>query len=133
MPASIETEETINVGVKVLVESISRVNDYGVMFEDDGETGYFYAFELGADDYNILDAMHIYNVVSVVDRKKPSLLQVAWSEDGLKVALIINGSPHAIVDFEIKRGYCRTNFPSPDRSWTSFTHEWSDAAFDPFC
>ena len=103
-----------------------------VFFEDDGDTGYFYDLDTCAESNQILDALHIYNVVSVVDKEKPSLAQIEWSEDGLRAPLFINGYAHAVFDFAGKRGYCRTNFPSPEKKWTSFGHEWSNAALDSF-
>ncbi len=80
----------------------------------------------------ILDAVHIYNVKNIVDRDKPSILCIVWSEDGNKCALLINDYPHAAFDFVAKRGYCRTNFPNfshPGKDgWLRSDHSWSDDA-----
>jgi hypothetical protein len=104
----------------------------GVVFQDDGETGYFYALDLTKSDDQIVDALHIYNVGSVTDRHLPSTLCIIWSEDGTKAALLINGYAHAVFDFSARRGFCRTNFPKfADRSphgWQSSDHSWSDQA-----
>ncbi|HJY28378.1 MAG TPA: DUF2251 domain-containing protein [Pyrinomonadaceae bacterium] len=133
MPATIEAEETIRVGHETLVVSTSPITEYGVVFEDDGETGYFYGLDTSRNEgKQILDALHIYNVRSVIDKEKPSQVQIAWSEDGLKAALYINGYPHAVFDFAGKRGYCRSNFPSPNEEWTTFGKEWSDAVLESF-
>jgi hypothetical protein len=133
MPSTLEAEETIQVGHETLVSCNSPVTNFGVFFEDDGETGYFYGLDtLLNEGDQILDALHIYNVRSVVDKEKPSLVQIVWSEDGLKAALYINDYPHAVFDFAARRGYCRTNFPSPNEKWTNFDKEWSDAAIDSF-
>jgi hypothetical protein len=76
--------------------------------------------------------MHIYNVANVVDRDKPSQVEVVWSDDGSKCALLINGYPHAAFDFSARHGYCRTNFPNlrnpEDGSWVQADHSWSDEA-----
>lgn len=44
------------VGTPKVLESFSKHIPYGVVFEDDGDTGYFYA----ASQDGILDALHIY-------------------------------------------------------------------------
>ena len=46
------------------IESLSPENNYGVVFEDDGETGYFYAVEKDKEGHGlkVLDALHIYEV-----------------------------------------------------------------------
>ena len=56
------------------------------MFEDDGDTGYFYA----RDGESIVDAMQLYVVETFKDRDKPATLQIAWSDDGLKAVLVIH-------------------------------------------
>jgi hypothetical protein len=133
MPFTVEAEETIQVGHETFVGSRSTVTSYGVFFEDDADTGYFYGLDTSLNEGSqILDALHIYNVRSVIDRGKPSVVQIVWSEDGLKAALYINDYPHAVFDFAARRGYCRTNFPRPNERWTSFEKEWSDAALDSF-
>lgn len=127
---SIGLEETIQVGNEVVLSSDSSNTDYGVVFDDDGTVGYLYAIEFRGEHYDIIDAMHIYNVSSVVDRDKPSTIQILWSDDGLKAALLINDYPHAVVDFANHEGFCRSNFPSPRPNWTR--PEWSDHALDSF-
>lgn len=135
MSSTIETEATIRVGEATIIASCSPSTEYQVVFEDDCETGYFYGLDNTRDDHRILDALHVYNVSAVVDKDKPSLVQIIWSEDGFKAALLINEFPHAVFDFEAKRGYCRTNFPnlpSSDANWSTQPKEWTDAAMDLF-
>jgi hypothetical protein len=76
--------------------------------------------------------MHIYDVAQVVDRDKPSLVQLVWSGDGLKAALVINRYPHAVFDFEARRGFCRTGFPPPNPNWCTNDHAWDDMALELF-
>jgi hypothetical protein len=125
-------EQTFKPGEDVNVASDSPVHPHSVFFEDDGETAYFYALDLSRSDDMIVDAVHIYNVTNVTDRGRPSTLSMEWSVDGLKCALLINGFPHAVFDFSIKRGFCRTNFPNfqttPQGCWPSSDHSWSDDA-----
>jgi hypothetical protein len=128
-------EVTFQPGDLTIFASDSFVEPYSAFFEDDGDTGYFYACDrLRADD-SIVDAVHIYNVANVTDRQKPSTLIIVWSEDCLKCALLINRYPHAIFDFAAKRGYCRTNYPNfraHDGKWAGEDHSWSDEAMQSF-
>jgi hypothetical protein len=120
------------VGTPVTIPSGSPDNRHGAFFEDDGDSGYFYALDLSRPEDRVVDAVHIYNVENVVDRYRPSLVNILWSEDGSKCALLINNYPHAVFDFSAKRGYCRTNFPnfeeSADERWRKSDHSWSDEA-----
>ncbi len=125
-------EQTFHVGRDVFIAEDAPDGRHNAFFEDDGETGYFYAVDLGRSENRILDAVHIYDVANVVDRDRPSTLSIAWSEDGTKCALLINGRPHAAFDFAAKRGYCRTNFPNfpihAEGRWLKSDHSWSDDA-----
>ena len=132
MPSSIQVQKTITVGKSSTIESPSPCTHYSVVFEDDGKTGYFYGLDKSKGDDPICDALQVYNVAAVADRDTPSVVQIAWSHDGLKAVLVINRYPHAIFDFQAKRAYCRTNFPAPDRRWTAFGHEWEDSALNLF-
>ena len=125
-------QEIIHIGVETSVFGESHKGRFATVFEDDGETGYFYALDAEKPDNQICDAVHIYNVKDVVDKDIPSKIEIAWSEDGLKSVLLINDFPHAIFDFLAKRGYCRTNFPPSDKGWTKFEHEWTDEALELF-
>jgi hypothetical protein len=127
---SIGLEEQIRVGDEVVLSSNSSTSNYGVVFEDDGTVGYLYAIEFSGAQNTIVDAMHIYNVSSVVDRDKPSTIRILWSDDGLKAALLINNYPHAVIDFNTRQGFCRNNFPSPDPNWT--LPEWHDQILEDF-
>jgi hypothetical protein len=128
MPATIGAQSEIRVGKRSTLESNSPSQPFAAVFEDDGETGYFYALDLRQKDDPIQDAVHIYNVAAVSDRKIPSTVQIVWSSDGLKAGLIINRYPHAVFDFAVKRAVCRTGFPPPcpRRGWTG--HDWDDSA-----
>ena len=132
-PAAVITvEQEISVGKPVVVDGLSPVTRFAVVFEDDGDTGYFYGLDTTRKDNRILDALHIYDVKGVTDGDVPSVVQIMWSTDGLKSALLINKYPHAIFDFEAKRAYCRTAFPPPIESWSAEGHEWDDKALGLF-
>ena len=130
MPPVVVARETITVGSPVVVEGPAPASSYGVLFEDDGTTAYFYGLDSSQPGSPIVDALHIYNVVSVADKEVRSKVEIAWSTDSRKAVLFINHYPHAVFDFEARRGYCRTGFPPADRGWTEHSHEWSDAAVD---
>ena len=132
MSALLCAEETFTVGEPTVVDAMSPTLDLAVVFEDNGETGYLYAAALCGSEIEICDAVQIYNVESVTDREIPSTIQLIWSEDGQKALLLINRYPHAVFDFEAKRGYCRSNFPIPNPDWSDFDHTWDDAALDLF-
>ena len=123
---------TFQPGDNSFVAEDSPNGQFSAVFEDESDTGYLYAVDIPKTDHIILDAVHIYNVANVADKDHPSTLEIVWSEDGLKCALLINGFAHAAFDFAAKRGFCRTNFPNlPDyeeRPWSRSNHTWSDDA-----
>ncbi len=132
MPIAITAVEELHVGNPVVIESAAPHSRFAAVFEDDGETGHFYALDNSQSDQPIQDAMHIYDVEEISDRDTPSHVKIAWSTDSMKVELLINGHPHAVFDFSAKRGYCRSGFPPPPASsgWTG--HQWSDEALRLF-
>ncbi|KAF0813450.1 hypothetical protein IGB42_01801 [Andreprevotia sp. IGB-42] len=134
MPIQITAEQEITVGQTVVIEAPAPAGHFMAAFEDDTETGYFYALDLSRPDSPIEDALHIYNVSNVKDKALPSLLKIGWSLDSRKAVLLINGYPHAVFDFDARRGYCRTGFPPPDESspWGAHSHAWLDEATDLF-
>lgn len=130
-------KESFKPGQHCYLASDSPSMPYSVVFEDDGETGYFYAWERDAEaSGRILDAVHVYNVASIVDAERTSTAELVWSRDGGKAVLLINAYPHAAFDFDAKRRYCRTNFPNfplqSEEEWRKASHEWDDAVMDYF-
>ena len=121
-------------GEETFYASDSPTSSYSGVFEDDGRTGYLYAYDRAApQEARILDACHIYNVTNVVDRDRPSEVEIIWTADGLKAALLINGFAHAVVDFAARRAYCRTNFPPPGGPWRAETRApWDDSLLADF-
>ncbi|MBO0752455.1 MAG: DUF2251 domain-containing protein [Bradyrhizobiaceae bacterium] len=129
--ASVVTRETIRVGDARVVQSGSSMGRYQAVFEDDGATGYFYALDMSRSGNPIVDALHVYDVNSVADRDQPRDLQILWSSDGLKTVLFLNSYPHAIYNFEDRRGCCRTGFP-PAAIGLGASHDWQDAEMEHF-
>ena len=107
-------EDTFVVGVECYFDSVSPDDRFGVSFEDNGETGYFYAI-LMKPEQNLVDGLHIYNVADVSDGHIPSNIKIAWTDDGNVASLLLNNYCHAVFDFNKKAGYCRNGFP-PNRS-----------------
>ena len=130
MSVNVVTKQQITVGTEEFVEGAAPDGSFVVVFEDDGDTGYFYALDQSQPGQSIQDAMHIYNVANVTDNHLPSVVELGWSPDNCKAVLLINEYAHAIFDFSAKRGYCRTGFPPPSENWHG--HDWDDSAFKLF-
>ncbi len=112
----LDLEDMFVVGEDTFFDSISPTLPFGVTFEDDLTTGYFYAITT-EPKLGILDALHIYNVANVTDKEKPCKIQILWTDDGTIASLLINDYCHAIFDFESKAGYCRNAFPDWQGDW----------------
>jgi hypothetical protein len=81
MPVKLVAEQEIKVGESAVLEGPSPSTPFAAVFEDDGETGYFYALDTTQGENPILDALHIYDVESVSDRHRPSKVRIVWSPD----------------------------------------------------
>ena len=121
-------------GEETFYASDSPTSSFSGVFEDNGETGYFYAYDRAApEDARILDSCHIYDAADVVDRDRRSEVTVLWSRDGLKAALLINHYAHAVIDFRGRRAYCRSDFPPPTGQWRAEVRiPWNDALLAEF-
>jgi hypothetical protein len=119
--------QEFHVGTPTVIEAPSPEGQFGVVFEDDGTTGYFYALDSECGEEPFVDALHIYSVEGVTDRHFPSFVHILWSSDGSKACLIINRYPHAMFDFSNKKSYSRDVFPepAPRSQWTH--HAWDDS------
>jgi hypothetical protein len=126
MRATTCIEQSVIFGEKTCLDSTSPKTQFGVVFEDDGQTGYFYALDLKREGQQILDALCIYDVSSITSSERRSLVQILWSEDGMKAALLMNSHPHAVFDFQTQHGWCRTGFPVPSGDWSREGHHWDE-------
>ncbi|WP_163464415.1 DUF2251 domain-containing protein, partial [Escherichia coli] len=72
MTILVTAQEQIIVGQEKVIESLAPEGTFAAVFEDDGETGYFYALDESAEGNPIQDALHIYNVEDISDRNIPS-------------------------------------------------------------
>ncbi len=102
-----------------------------VVFEDDGDTGYFYATD--GSQQEIFDALLVY------DRSDSGALQpgeeafVVWNPARQRAGLYYHDSFQAIFDFSAKRGVCRSGFPTevPTQfGWSKVGHGWDDSMAD---
>ncbi len=125
-----ELEEYI-VGQENVLFCPSPLNNYEVVFEDDGKTLYFYGMDRSLDGNPIVDALHIADVDSITDGHLPSSVHIVWSGDGLKALLLINNHPHAAFNFLSQYAYCRTGFPG-NRNWSTRGHDWDDTVMELF-
>jgi hypothetical protein len=130
MPIHVVAEQQLLVGQPTVIEGAAPEGSFVAVFEDDGETAYFYAVDRSLEQSPIRDAVHVYDVAQVTDREKPSTVSVGWSVDNQKVVLLINDYPHAIFDFQQKQGFCRSGFPPPlaNGEWSTRGHEWDGSA-----
>lgn len=112
-------------GDKCVLESWFEGTPYGIIFEDDDDTGYFYAAH---EAQGILDALHIYNVHDIADRDIPSTISLLWDETFDLAALEINGYIHGVFDFIARAGYCRNAFPAAWGDWLRESNRLLDDA-----
>jgi hypothetical protein len=113
-------------GEDLFIESFAAENSYGVVFEDDGETAFFYAVQKMEGELRILDALHIYEADEEADPLPPAELKIIWSRDWLKCALVIDGHVHALYDLEAHGGYNINEFPPPNDFWTQGDRKLTD-------
>jgi len=113
-------EQSFVAGEETFIECVSSENNYSVIFVDDTDTGYFFAGERDSNtgELRILDGLHIYNIEEVDEKDRPGKINILWSTDWLKCALVINNYCHAVFDFEQQGGYNRNEFPPPNNIWT---------------
>jgi hypothetical protein len=127
-------EQAYTAGEATFIDCINDINKFAVAFEDDTDTGYFYAFALDAEGKQlVLDALHIYNIEEVPAEQRKGIIRIIWSKDWQRCALVINNYCHAVFDFENHGGYCRNEFPPPNAIWTkgerTLTNEMVNAFF----
>jgi len=132
MPVVLDRTEKIVPGTATMVASTSRVGATAVFFEDDGDTGYFYA--CAGPSGVICDALQVYTVAGIRRRARVSVVQIGWSPSGRQAVLILDGQAQAVFDFERKKGWCRKAFPGAlgNGTWSADGHEWEDSCLGYF-
>jgi len=124
--------DVVRIGSKTVLQSEAPSGAFSVVFEDDGDTGYFYALAPGVEALELLDALHVYNAEEDL-RGTDCSLELLWSADGAKAGLRLNAALWAVFDFEQRKGWSRSNFPPPAGRWQGGEREpWSDALLHLF-
>jgi len=129
MSLKIVAGESFKVGQPLVVDADSPIGRYAVVFEDDGETGCFYAVDTDIEDGNpVQDALLVYVAADVTDAELASTLEIGWSNDGLKALLLINEVPHAAFDFARRQGWCLSALPEAavNKAWSKGPRGWSE-------
>ena len=91
------------------------------VFEDDGDTGYFYALDLRRDHgEKIVDAIQIYTTTEDYgdDDRAPILARIIWSGDERRSGLEIDGRLRAVFDFSNLVDCGLGGFPPGMNGWT---------------
>jgi hypothetical protein len=114
-------------GDDLFLESLSPENEFGVVLEYDGETLYLYAVERDKEGpgIRILDAVLIWQRQEE-PTEAPVKLQIVWSTDWLKCALVMGATCQAVFDFEAHRGYSVLEFPPPNEIWSQGDRKLTD-------
>ena len=101
--------------------------EFGVVFEDDGATGYFYATD--GSNTEILDALHVYDCQTTDALQAGDQVFVVWNPARRRAGLFYRERFQAVFDFAAKRGVCRTGAPpvSASSSWSAPGHDWDEA------
>jgi hypothetical protein len=90
------------------------------VFEDDGDSGYFYALDVRREHgEKIVDAIQIYTTTEDFgdDHRDPILARIVWSDDGKRSGLKIDGRLQAVFDFSNLVGYGLIPFPPASNGW----------------
>jgi len=115
-------------GEEAVLQADAPRGRFSVVFEDDGDTGYFYGLDLASEASSgnpIVDALHLYNVEAVSDRESAYPVEIRWAGDRNR-GLCIAESCQAVFDFDEKRAVSRSAFPPGSGECTS-THDWDEA------
>jgi hypothetical protein len=120
------------------LSSNSQRGPWTVVFEDEGVAAYCYACDRSHETQEaaIMDAMLVYNVSALEDRERERLAAVQWSGDGWRAVLYLDGVAQALIDFQIRQSFCRTNFPNfmedAGSRWRTASHAWDPARLEQF-
>ena len=99
--------------------------DFGLVFEENKETGYLYVTTSGFAE--ILDALHLYDRGTEEALRPEDEVFLVWSPDLEKAGFYFRGRFQAGVDFRRHEACCRSGFPTlPNTPWLRSTHEWND-------
>jgi hypothetical protein len=121
-------DQVSKIGDKLVFQMDAPSHEVTVVFEDDGDTAYFYALmPNGSGQLELLDALHVYNAEAEL-RGSDIRLEVEWSQDSRLAGLRVNASLWALFDFGAETGWSRSNFPPPAGRWRmgESRPQWND-------
>lgn len=106
------------IGIPFSVASKTPDGSLGVVFDDNGKTGYFFAHDYRPEETRLLDALHVYNIEEPPS-SSPTELKIIWSEGFQAAAVILDQKPQVVFHFEQETGYANDPFPDPpeNSSW----------------
>jgi hypothetical protein len=125
---------TSRIGEQLVMQLDAPSREVTVVFEDDGDTGYFYALAPTASgELELLDALHVYNAEADL-RGADVRLELLWSEDSARAGLRLNAALWAVFDFVRETGWTRSNFPPPAGRWrmSEARPDWDDSLLTSF-
>src|SRR2546426_2917806 len=96
---------------------------FGVVFEDDGETGYFYAT---TESFDTLDALPLYDKRDPAEPRIGETVYIVWQPVLRKAGIFYDDTFHAVIDFRNRKACCRSGFPPKSGSWCTSSHKWDD-------
>jgi len=124
----VHVQKQVRIGEPTVVEAVPDGSRFGVVFEDDGDTGYLYGLDQTQHEMPIVDAMQIYDV-SEWSRGREVTLKIVWNTDHSRATLFVNDAPQAVFDFARSQACCRSGFPPAIQTGWCVGHDWDDALF----
>lgn len=107
------------IGTECFVDSVSPSTHFAAVFEEDGDTGYFYALDTSLVGQQILHALHVYDVGRETARGDVIRLEIVWSADGLHAGLKGDGQLRAVLDFSSSTSWQRDAVADTGGLWQS--------------
>jgi hypothetical protein len=128
------TAQSFRPGDETFLASDSPTSAFSAVFEDDGDCGYFYAWDRDLpESARVLGAVMIYDVGRLPEqvREREVDMEIVWSAYGLKAGLRVGGGLQAVLDFQAREGFCRMGFPPVSAAWGGGARgAWSDGLVD---
>src|SRR5262249_10852245 len=102
---------------RVISSQHPTIENYEVVFEDDGETGYFYALDYGiSKEHPIQDAALVYQRLAPREVE----IDIVWSKTYPRAFLFGDRQSQVVFAFDLKKCWAHSNFPSGkwgDKTW----------------
>jgi hypothetical protein len=110
--------QTLHVGALTVIETFADRTPYGVVLEDDGEVAYFYGLDTRRGDRAVVDSLYLYCVSDLEQHPREDLkievpcdVEIVWSADQERVALLMNGRAEACLRLCRQAGVLPQQFP----------------------